>query len=179
MILLYMLNELGIASRELRILHFAAEYCFVRRFQRMSNINHIVADLDPSRGGVRMDITDIPLGADAVDMVVCSHVLEHVQDDVKAMRELKRVLRPGGTALIMCPVEQERPTTYEDPSIVTPEARREAFHQNDHVRIYGADFIDRLRVAGFDVKPDRYGRRLGEQAVRYGLRPNATLYVCA
>ena len=178
MIILYMLNELDLATKQLRILHFAAEYCFIRRFRHMPNINHVVADLDPSHGGVKMDITDIPLEPDTVDLVVCSHVLEHVQDDAKAMRELRRVLRPGGTALIMCPVEQERPTTYEDPSIVTPEARREAFHQNDHVRIYGADFSDRLGAAGFEVKPDRYGQRLGEQAARYGLRPKATLYVC-
>jgi SAM-dependent methyltransferase len=178
MLILYMLDELGIATKQLRILHFAAEYCFIRRFRHMPNLDHVLADLDPPRGGVKMDITDIPLKSESVDLVICSHVLEHVQEDSQAMSELKRVLRPGGTALVMCPVEYERPSTYEDPSIVTPEARREAFHQNDHVRIYGADFDDRLRAAGFAVDPNRFGSSLGERAVRYGLKTKEILYVC-
>ena len=178
MLILYMRDELSIATKQLRILHFAAEYCFIRCFRHMSNLSHILADLDPPRGGVKMDITDIPLESESVDLVICSHVLEHVQEDAKAMSELRRVLRPGGTALVMCPVEYERQSTYEDPSIVTPEARREAFHQNDHVRVYGADFDDRLRAAGFQVDPNRYGLSLGERATRYGLKTKEILYVC-
>jgi SAM-dependent methyltransferase len=178
MLWLYMREELDAAAKRVRVLHFAAEYCFIRRFRRMPNINHIVADLDPPRGGVKMDITDIPLESESVDLVICSHVLEHVQDDAKAMRELKRVLRPGGTALIMFPVDYSRQTTYEDPSIVTPEARREAFHQSDHVRVYGADFDERLQAAGFEVDANRYGLSLGERATRFGLKKNEPLYVC-
>jgi SAM-dependent methyltransferase len=178
MLMLYMLEELGIATKRLRVLHFAAEYCFVRRFRQMPNLDHVFVDLDPPRGGVKMDITDIPLESESVDLVICSHVLEHVQEDRKAMSELRRVLRPGGTALIMFPVDYSRPVTYEDPSIVTPEARREAFGQNDHVRFYGADFEERLRGAGFELETNRYGSSLGERAVRYGLKANEPLYVC-
>lgn len=173
---LYMRDELGVGANPVRILHFAAEYCFIRRFARLPNITHIVADLDPPRGGVRMDITDIPIDADSADLVICSHVLEHVEDDATAMSELKRVLRPGGTALIMCPV-YDIPETYEDSSIVTPQARREAFYQSDHVRLYGADFEDRLNAAGFEVEPSRYASSQGEKAVRYGLQ-DEVLYVC-
>jgi SAM-dependent methyltransferase len=175
---LYMRDELGIPGRRARILHFAAEYCFIRRFDRASGVTHIVADLDPPRGGVKMDITNIPLDSESVDLVICSHVLEHVEDDAKAMRELKRVLRPGGTALVMCPVSYELESTFEDPSIVTPEGRREAFHQSDHVRLYGADFDDRLRAAGFQVDASRYASRAGERVARYGLHHDEMLYAC-
>jgi SAM-dependent methyltransferase len=175
---LYMRDELEINTKPMRILHFAAEYCFIRRFRRVPNITHVIADLDPPRGGVKIDITDIPLESDFADLVICSHVLEHVEDDSKAMFELKRVLRPGGTALIMCPVSYELESTYEDPSIVTPEGRREAFHQNDHVRLYGADFDDRLRAAGFQVDASQYGLSHGEKASRFGLRQDEILYVC-
>jgi SAM-dependent methyltransferase len=177
LLLLYMRDELEITTKPVRILHFAAEYCFIRRFRRMPNITHIVADLDPPRGGIKMDITDIPVDSASVDLVICSHVLEHVEDDSKAMRELKRVLRPGGTALIMCPV-YELESTYEDPSIVTPQGRREAFYQSDHVRLYGADFDDRLRAAGFEVDANRYALSLGGRTARYGLHQDETIYVC-
>jgi SAM-dependent methyltransferase len=178
MLVLYMRDELAIANKRLRLLHFAAEYCLIRYFRLMPNIDHVFADLDPPRGGVKMDITDIPLESESVDMLICSHVLEHVQEDVKAMRELRRVLRPGGTALIMFPVDYGRSTTYEDPTIVTPEARRREFNQSDHVRVYGADFAERLQVAGFQVETNRYGASLGEQARRYGLKNREPLYVC-
>lgn len=176
---LYMRNELQIETERLRILHFAAEYCFIRCFRRMPNLTHIIADLDPPRGGVKMDITDIPLRPESVDVVICSHVLEHVHNDTKAMRELRRVTRPGGTALIMGPVDYARDTTYEDSTIVDPDARRAAFNQSDHVRIYGSDFDDRLRIAGFNVNATPYALSVGdERSKRNGLNPNELLYVC-
>jgi SAM-dependent methyltransferase len=174
-----MRDELGIAERPVRVLHFAAEYCFIRAFRRMPNIDHICADLDPPRGGLAMDITNVPLESDSVDVIVCSHVLEHVQEDLTAMRELRRVLRPDGTALIMVPVEYDRAVTYEDRSIVDPEARREAFHQSDHVRIYGADFDERLRAAGFAVDESHYGHTVEpSRAARYGFSGDEVIYVC-
>jgi len=176
---LYMRDEFDITTKPLQVLHFAAEYCFIRRFRHMSNLTYIVADLDPPRGAVRMDITDIPLESESVDLVICSHVLEHVQEDAKAMRELRRVVRPGGTALIMCPVDYDLQQTYEDPSIVSPDARREAFNQSDHVRIYGADFDERLRAAGFQVDANHYAQTLGHQAImRYGFNREDIIYAC-
>jgi Methyltransferase domain len=180
LMILYLENELGIATKPLRMLHFAAEYCYFRHFRQMSNVAYIAADLDPPKGAVRMDITDIALDSDSVDLVLCSHVLEHVQEDLKAMQEMRRVLRPGGTALIMGPVDYDRESTYEDPTIMSPEARLAAFNQNDHVRIYGADFEDRLRQAGFEVEPSRYGRSLGDPTMRrYGLLGDEIIYVCS
>jgi hypothetical protein len=179
LISLYLKNELEFAARPLRVLHFAAEHCFLRRFGRMPNLAYAAADLDPPKGAVRMDITDIPLDENSVDLVICSHVLEHIEDDAKAMRELRRVICTGGTALIMCPVYRSLDRTYEDPSIVSPGGRLEAFGQIDHVRLYGADFGERLRAAGFQVDENHYAAHLGERAMkRYGVMPEEVIYVC-
>ena len=180
LISLYLKNELDFGAKPLRLLHFAPEHCFLRRFAKVPNVDYIAADIDPPKGGVKIDITDIPLDGDSVDLIICSHVLEHIMDDAKAMNELRRVLKPDGTALIMCPVYRDRPTTYEDASIVRPEDRLVAFGQTDHVRLYGADFGARLERAGFRVDENHYAVRLGEPAMRrYGVKPGAVIYVCS
>jgi SAM-dependent methyltransferase len=126
-----------------------------------------------------MDITDIPLDDGSFDMIVCSHVLEHVPDDRKAMRELFRVLRPGGWAVLQSPLDPARPHTYEDWSITAPQERQRAFGQHDHVRIYGRDYGDRLEEAGFRVERVNHLARLGPAAaVRYGLPAQEDIYVC-
>ncbi len=181
LLILYMRNELGLATEPVRLLHFAPEYCLLRYFPRIPNIDYVPTDLlDPPAGVVRMDITDIALESASVDLIIVSHVLEHVPEDAKAMSELRRVLRPGGHALVLGPVDYDRATTYEDPTIVSEEGRHAAFGQTDHVRVYGADFDDRLRAAGFQVAAIDYGKQLGEQAVqRYGLQGGDIIYDCS
>lgn len=179
LMLLYLERECGIGTKPLALLHFAPEACLARRLIGTPKLTYIGGDLDPPRGARRLDITDIDLPTDSIDLALCSHVLEHVPDDAKAMRELRRVVRPGGSALIMGPVEYDRPTTYEDPSIVTPRARAIAFNQSDHVRIYGADFEDRLAAAGFAVDALAYARQLSaDDITRFGLDRDELIYVC-
>lgn len=179
LLLLYLQRELGLGVQPLTILHFAPEAPMMRYFARCPHLTYIGGDLDPPRGAIRLDITDIALDSDSVDVLICSHVLEHVPDDASAMTEMRRVLRPGGSALIMGPVEYDRPETYEDPTITSPAARMAAFGQSDHVRLYGADFDERLRGAGFEVDPNRYAQKLpSDQAVHYGLDRDEILYVC-
>jgi ubiquinone/menaquinone biosynthesis C-methylase UbiE len=118
----------------------------------------------------QMDITSIPCADDSFDFVLCSHVLEHVPDDAGAMREIRRVLKPGGAAVLQHPIERARAETYEDWSIATEAGRREAFNQEDHVRVYGADFRDRLERAGLAVTVEPYlSAWSDEQIARYGL----------
>ena len=179
LMLLYLQREAGIGSRPLTLLHFAPEACLMRRLTGVANLTYIGGDLDPSRGARRLDITDIDLPADSVDVALCSHVLEHVPNDGAAMRELRRVVAPGGSALIMGPVEYDRPRTYEDSAIVSPRARAAAFGQSDHVRVYGADFEQRLRDAGFDVEALRYGQHLSAHEIgHFGLDRDEIIYVC-
>ncbi len=131
------------------ILHVAPESCFVPPLKKAFGNDYITADLYSPRADVKMDITDIQYPDNYFDVVYCSHVLEHVQDDKKAMREFHRVLKSDGWAMLLVPITTEK--TYEDPSIMDPEERLKAFGQRDHVRCYGLDYIDRLRESGFKV----------------------------
>lgn len=133
-----------------KMLHIAPERCFRNRLKNHLKENYITADLADPHASIKMDITDIKYPDKYFDVIYCSHVLEHVQDDRKAMRELNRVLKPDGWAILIVPVEAEK--TFEDPSVVEPSERLRIFGQEDHVRIYGLDYIDRLKESGFQVK---------------------------
>ena len=157
-------------GRPKRVLHVAPERCFTPRLRRRLGLGYTTADLRDPRAMLRMDITRIELPDGSFDVVYCSHVLEHVPDDRAALRELHRVLRPGGWAILLVPITAER--TIEDPSVLDPLARLKTFGQRDHVRRYGPDFVDRLREAGFAVKVERV-RDCFEPgaAIRMGLTP--------
>lgn len=151
------------------ILHFAPEYCLRRRLSAEAarrGARYVTADLDPRGVDLRLDLTALALPDDAFDAVICSHVLEHVPDDGAAMRELRRVTAPGGWCLVMVPLDLGREQTYEDASIVTPDARRAAFWQDDHVRLYAPDIAGRLTAAGFAVEVLRPAPTLGADDVR-------------
>lgn len=179
LLLLYLERVIEIGRRPQTLLHFAPEASLMKQLNGVPNLDYIGGDLDPPRGARKLDITNIELESQSVDVVLCSHVLEHVPDDASAMRELRRVVRPGGSALIMGPVEYDRPHTYEDPSITSPRARLAAFGQSDHVRVYGADFEQRLAAAGFEVQALRYAQQLTEAEItRFGLDRDEIIYVC-
>jgi len=132
-----------------RILHIAPEPALRMWLEAQDTVDYVCADLLRGDVDLRLDITRLDLPDDSFDGVICSHVLEHVDEDVLAMREFARVLRPGGWALLNVPHEPGRATTYEDPSITTAEGRLAAFGQEDHVRIYGRDeFLERVSRAG-------------------------------
>ena len=131
-----------------RMLHIAPESCFEARFRQQIGPGYLTADLmEPA--DVRMDITDIQYPNDSFDIIYCSHVLEHVPDDRKAMREFHRVLKSDGWAVFMVPITIDQ--TVEDPSITDPRERLRSFGQHDQCARYGRDFVDRLKEAGFHV----------------------------
>jgi SAM-dependent methyltransferase len=161
------------------LLHFAPEQGIRRRLASVGHLDYVTTDLDDPSVAVRADITALPFPEGRFDALLCSHVLEHVPDDSRAMRELVRVLRPGGWAIVLVPLDLERAATLEDPAIDSPEARLAAYWQADHVRLYGRDFPDRLSAAGFEVTVDPFVRRLEPEAVeRYGLFPREDVYLC-
>ena len=131
------------------MLHVAPEVCFEPRFREILGSGYVTADLFAKTVDVKMDITDIRFPEDAFDVIYCSHVLEHVADDKKAMREFYRVLKHNGWAVLLVPITVER--TFENPNISDPKERLRLFGQEDHVRRYGTDYFDRLREAGFKV----------------------------
>lgn len=132
------------------MLHVAPEPCFEFKLRKRLGQGYITADLMNRRAMVKMDITKIQYPDNYFDVIYCSHVLEHVEDDKKAMREFFRVMKQDGWAILLVPITSDK--TVEDASIVDPSERLKIFGQEDHVRRYGADFVDRLREAGFEVK---------------------------
>ncbi|MDR2885844.1 MAG: methyltransferase domain-containing protein [Rikenellaceae bacterium] len=162
-----------------KVLHVAPERCFVRKFEKAFGKDYITADLNSLAAKVRMNVENIPFPDDSFDVVLCNHVLEHVGDDRRAMGEIRRVLRPGGWAMLQVPIDTDRAVTYEDPSITLPRDRRIYFGQADHVRLHGRDYPDRLSQAGFRVEENRFADTLtGDQIALHALTPEKVVYIC-
>lgn len=182
---LYLRDELGIESSHARVLHFAPEPALVNRLRAIGSLEYQTADIAPGPLVDRvLDARSLPLSDASLDLILCSHVLEHIPEDEDVMREFARVLAPSGVALIQVPVDYSLPATYEDPAMDTPEKRERAFGQSDHVRIYAPDVIDRLAAGGFAVRHIRYADQLDpELRFRYllterGRAPGSDIYRC-
>lgn len=160
------------------MLHIAPELCFIDRFEALENIEYITGDIESPLAKVKMDIHDIPFEANTFDIVFCNHVLEHVESDIRAMEEMQRVLKPGGWAILQVPffypLNEE---TTEDTSITDPRERERRFGQDDHVRLYGKDYADRIRSTGFHVKEEKLVFDLDTKEVeRYALPKEEVIY---
>jgi len=175
---LYLKNKTDFFDKPHRVLHVAPEQCFYKEFKKQQNLEYTSADLESPLADLRMDLHQILFGDNTFDVIFCSHVLEHVQDDRKCMNELYRVLRPGGFAIMQVPIDSTRLQTYEDSTICTPEDRENHYWQKDHFRLYGEDYPLRLSEAGFDVTKECYVRELGEELCeRYRISSSEVLYV--
>ena len=147
------------SGADFRVLHIAPEYGLSRWLRKQRDCaDYVAADLEPHvHIGVpnvqKADLLGLPFEDQSFDVVICSHVLEHVQDDGKAMRELYRVLAPGGVGLLQVPYANDGGETDEDPSVTDVGERVRRFGQGDHVRLYALDdFVERLKSAGFSVE---------------------------
>ena len=159
------------------MLHIAPEPQLSRLFQNADGIDYLSADLYSPYAMEKMDLADIRYPDGTFDVIYCSHVLEHVEDDRKAMREFYRVLKAGGWAILQVPISAG--TTFEDPTVISPEERERLFGQHNHVRRYGVDYKDRLAEAGFHVSVDGFVRELDDRAAsRFGLMRSEDVYLC-
>jgi hypothetical protein len=163
--------------KEQKILHVAAEPCFEKPFRKIHGKNYLTADLKNPNAMVKMDITDIQYPNESFDIIICNHVLEHIVDDIKAMKEFYRVLKSGGWAILLVPIiETEK--TYEDNSITTESGRMKAFGQKDHVRKYWNDYVNRLRSVGFNVSIICPNEFIAEEDIKkMSIRKN-NIYYC-
>ncbi|MEP5339928.1 MAG: methyltransferase domain-containing protein [Algibacter sp.] len=162
---LYLKNETDFFTANKRVLHFAPEQCFLKRFRSLKNLDYTTTDLLSPIADVKADICNLPFEANSYDIIFCNHVLEHIPDDTKAMQELYRVLKPNGMAILQIPQDLNRETTFEDDSITDKKERAKIFGQYDHVRIYGLDYFDKLRRIGFKVEEIDYTAALSAEAI--------------
>ena len=153
---LYLKKETDFFSAPLKILHFAPEQAFYKRFKKLKNLDYTTTDLNSPLADVKADICNLPFKNETFDVILCNHVLEHIPDDTKAMSEMYRVLKKGGWGIFQIPQDQKRDKTFEDDTITDQKERAKIFGQYDHVRIYGRDYFDKLRSVGFNVEEVDY-----------------------
>ena len=163
-----------------KMLHIAPEVALMRKFKKMyasTPDRYVTADLESPLADMHFDVQQIPLEAESFDAIICNHIMEHVEDDHKALSELHRILRRGGWGVILSPVELEREKTFEDDTITDPAERTRIFGQYDHRRIYGRDYAARLREAGFVVYDIDYKNELSKAEQELYALPADHLYI--
>jgi len=161
-----------------KMLHVAPEPCLESPLKKRLGEGYLTVDFNDPRAMIKMDITAIAFPEETFDVIYCSHVLEHIQDDRKALREFHRILKSDGWAILLVPITADK--TFEDLSINTPEERLKVFGQENHVRRYGQDFVERLREAGFKVEVIKVNDLARpEEIVLMGLTPaSGEIYYC-
>ena len=167
-------------NETVKLLHFAPEDAFRQNIEKYSSIDYWPVDINPKKD-IRevVDITKIPFNDNEFDFIVCNHVLEHVADDKTAMSELYRVLKYGGKAMINVPIKMEMIETLQDDRYNTEELRKLYYGQGDHLRFYGADYVEKLKNAGFKVMVLRPNAHLDESEIeKYGLKRSQKVFIC-
>lgn len=168
------INDRALMEPGARVLHFAPESS-LSAFIRRREVEYTTVDLLRDDVDVKADIRHVPLPDGAYDAILCSHVLEHVDDDAAAMTELYRLCAPAGCLVAAVPLIETWDTTYEDDRVKTEADRERHFGQYDHVRYYGRDVDERLRQAGFVV--DRFVAGPGA-SLAAGLMRGDVVFLC-
>lgn len=167
---LFLKSETNFFNAPLKVLHFAPEQPFYKRFRKLKNLDYTTTDLNSPLADVKADICDLPFKNNTFDVILCNHVLEHIPNDIAAMSELYRVLKPGGWGVFQIPQDLNRELTFEDNSITDKSERTRVFGQYDHVRVYGRDYFEILRGIGFWVEEVDYTEILSPEEIdRYRL----------
>ncbi|WP_109851699.1 class I SAM-dependent methyltransferase [Aquimarina sp. AU58] len=176
---LFLAHETEFFTTPAKVLHFAPEQAFYKRFRNLKHLDYTTTDLNSPLADVKADICNLPFIDNEYDIIFCNHVLEHIPDDTTAMQEIFRVLKPGGMAILQIPQDLNRDVTFEDNSITDPQERARIFGQYDHVRVYGRDYFEKLRAIGFKVDEVDYTNILSKECVtKYCLAPGEILPVC-
>lgn len=177
---LFLKEKTSFFSETLTVLHMAPEQPFLKKFKKLSNLNYTTADLYSPIVDIKTDIRKMVFEDNKFDFVICNHVLEHIDEEQKAMKEILRVLKPGGKAILQVPIDYSLDKTFEDPNITSDKDRQKYYGQYDHVRLYGKDYPERLRQAGFDVTEDDFVSSFSDEEInRYKFDKNEIIYFCS
>ncbi len=170
--------EKGLFKKDMRVIHFAPEASLSAKLKSMNWFDYKTADLFMDNVDYKVDMMDMQFEDESVDFFICSHVLEHVESDDKAIKELFRITKLGGCGILVAPIIIGLRETVEDSSVMDEAGRWRLFGQNDHVRLYGHDdYVNKIRSHGFSV--DELGQSyFGEEVFRkLGLTSTSVLYV--
>lgn len=176
---LYLNERTNIFSGNLSILHVAPEYILQKKLCALPGVRYLSIDLKHKLAMRKMDLTRLTIPNNVFDVILASHVLEHIRDDREAMRELYRVLKPGGWAIIQSRLDKKLHATFEFPDNATPEYRAYVSGSKDHFRVYGRDYKQKLEAIGFQVTVDDFaGKMTAELIKKYSIHPNEDIYLC-
>ena len=177
---LWLQRESDLFERCPKLLHVAPEVCLMRHLRKAykgHEVDYVTADLESPLADMHFDIQQIPLADNSFDVIFCNHIMEHVEDDLRAMSELYRVMSHGGWGVVLSPVELSRQNTFEDDTITDEAERTRIFGQYDHRRVYGQDYADRLRSVGFEVEDLDYAATFTEEDRQRFALPVDHLYI--
>ena len=162
-------------KKGISILDFSPSRSLYRVLKNIKGINYSSTDISGDfLSDFQYDITDINSGNDKFDLICCYHILEHIENDNQAMKELFRVLKKGGTSIIQTPFKEG--DIYEDPTFDTATERLKHFGQRDHVRIYSANGLkDRLVKCGFHVTIKQFDE---PEDNKFGFKAKEELLIC-
>ena len=167
---LYLEKETNFLNSNLKVLHVAPEQVFYKKFKKLKNWEYFTFDLNSPIADIKGDLTSTNFKDESFDLIICNHVLEHIEDDKSALNEIYRILKYNGISILQVPTNVKRKNTFEDSSIKSKNQREKYFGQYDHVREYGLDFKDRVEQAGFEVEMINYSTKISQDLViKYGL----------
>ncbi len=183
-IYLYLKSETDFFEKKISFLHIAPEPSLYNVFKKLKNIEYYPGTKYQEGFYYNstieiIDLMELPFKDNSFDWVMCNHVLEHILDDIRAMQEIFRVLKPGGRAVLQVPYSLKLDKTFEDERYRTAIERELHFGQFDHVRIYGADYSDRLKGCGFQVTvvEQKSGLQHVKNLQKFALHPKEHLYI--
>jgi len=167
---LYLDKETDFLNSNLKVLHVAPEQVFYKKFKKLKNWEYFTFDLNSPIADIKGDLISTNFKDEYFDLIICNHVLEHIEDDKSALDEMYRILKYNGISILQVPINVKRENTFEDLSIKSKIQREKYFGQYDHVREYGLDFKDRVEQAGFKVEMINYSKKISQDLViKYGL----------
>lgn len=175
---IYLKNKSNFFNKEANFLHFAPEQPFIKRFKNLKNLKYTTADIVSPIAILHIDIMDTKLKAESYDIIFANHVLEHVPNDILAMKEIYRIMKANSWAILQVPINYNALKTDEDFSITDPKEREKRFGQYDHVRYHGLDYPERLKQSGFDVEIFSVKENFSNNEIkRYRLDSKECLYI--